>query len=59
MQSNAGVNILFQPWRTANKDIKQTNMITDIASVDDIKCLSRMKTTGTQAKSIASPQRNL
>ena len=31
------LNLRFKPWCTANENIQQTNMITDIAGVDDVK----------------------
>lgn len=34
-------------------------MITNIASIDDIKCQLARKTAGTQAEGIASPEGNL
>ena len=36
-EKKESLNVHFKPWCTANENIQQTNMITDIAGVNNAK----------------------
>jgi hypothetical protein len=47
--------IPFQSWTAANEYVQQSNVITDITGVNDVKRQVLGKTAGTQQQGIAGP----